>query len=154
MPTGFDDASAAIRLYFATRIAASYPDMSVQYDNQEFTPPEAANYPVMGGSPADLLDDTWLQFAVIWADSRQADLAESPRYRSPGMVTVSVNVPRGTGNGVALKVANEVSVIFRGQRVDEDIVFRGPVVRRVGPDGHWFKVNVTVPFHLDTVHQT
>lgn len=152
MADGFDDAAAAIRAFFHDRMTAAYPSVPVQYSNQDFTPPDVDNYPVTGGTPDDLLASTWMQLAVIWADSRQADMAESPRYRSTGLVTVSVNVPRGSGDGLALKVANDVSTAFRRLRLDGNILFRGPVVRRVGPDGQWYKVNVTVPFHLDTVH--
>jgi hypothetical protein len=147
--SSFANAEAEIRHYFVETMGRSFSNVSVFVDNQRADPPD----PLMGtaiSSPEDMQVGSWTRMTVLWSPSRQADMSESPRVRTPGTVVVQIFVPAGRGNGIALAIADEVALMFQRIRLD-GMTFRTAYPRRVGPDGKWWQLNVVVPFVYDAI---
>jgi len=77
--------------------------------------------------------------------------AQDVRY--PGLLVLTVKVPKNTGVGTALTYADSLAALFRNVSIDPRVKFRAPTVRPLGPDkDSWYVVEVVCPFYRDTSH--
>lgn len=118
---------------FASRMTALRPQVAVAYDNIEFVPTL--------GSP-------WCRFTVLHGEGRHA--AVNGLYRNSGIVIVQIFTPIETGDALALGIADDVAGIFRGWRSGA-LLFGAPSLQRVGPDGGWYQLNVSIPYSSDQI---
>lgn len=121
-----------------TRIQDNWTEeVDVAWPNTQFDPAGAAH----------------LEPIVNRQDAFNADLTPSPnrRVRHPGLLTLNVRVPLGTGDGEALRLADVAAALFRNVSFD-GITFRAPTVRDIGEEGPWYRVQVDCPFYRDSLH--
>jgi len=126
---------------FESQWEASHPDVPIQWDNIDFTPPEIPTTP---NPPRG----SYVRVVFVYSGAFQADMSSDPRFRSTGTMVVSVFVPKGVGEGLAYRLAETAAGIFRQARID-GMTFRAPYPVRVGPDGDYFQLNVVSPFFAD-----
>jgi len=129
----FETAGNTIRSRFATQFALIQPTVPIHYDNDAGDPPDSG---------------PWVRLTILDGDASQVSLGATRRWRNPGVVTIQVFVEVGIGDGLAREIADDVAAIFRGVTVS-GVIFRAPSIRRVGPDGKWYQVNVSTPFQFD-----
>ncbi len=147
--SNYADAVAEIRSHFYDRIRTSFPDLTVFFDNQRAKPPEGLDVSDET-EPEDRIKSAWCRITVVWGQANQADMSKQPRIRTQGTVIVQVFVPVGSGDGLALRISDEVCDIFRRARL-AGMTFRAPHPSRVGPDDNWYQINVVMPMHYDFV---
>ena len=104
---------------------------------------------------ADITDpDGYIRATYRSPDAFQAECGGSALlFRHPGLFIASIFVPRGTGAGAALTVADAIAALFRGKSDTSgttSIIYRAPKVREVGANGDWYQVDVEVPVERDT----
>lgn len=113
--------------------------LPTQFDNVEFIKPDPQDRSVK-----------WARLQILEGDTRQATLGSGTanRYRTPGIMLVSLFVPAGVGDGKQRELADVISSKFRSVTYD-GVVFHTPRINPIGRDGEWYQVNVTCPFHAD-----
>ncbi|MEE9140767.1 MAG: phage tail terminator-like protein [Alphaproteobacteria bacterium] len=124
-----------IRSRFATEFATARPTVPIHYDNVAGDPPAASS---------------WVRLTVVEGDSFQVAMGSTRRFRDTGVAIVQVFTPLGSGDGEAREIADDVQGIFKGLTVS-GVVFRKPRAARIGPDGRFYQVNVTIPFQADEI---
>ena len=83
--------------------------------------------------------------------------ASSKEIRHPGLLLITVRTPllasngNPLGDGLALGYADTLAALFRNVTFDR-ITFRAPTVRPLGPEGPWYVVQVSAPYHRDSSH--
>ena len=92
----------------------------------------------------------WIRVNILNADSKQVSLGDNPYYRYTGLVIFQIFTKPSIGSGRATQVVDQVTAMFRGQRIN-GITFRPPVMDKVGDAGGWYQVNVSVPFFREEV---
>ncbi len=107
--------------------------MPVFYDNLAETPPDSA---------------PWVRLTVTHGDGAQVAMGATRRWRHAGLAVVQVFVPAGEGDGTALAIADDAASVFRGVSV-AGVSFRAPGLARLGPEGAWYQVQVSVPWRAD-----
>lgn len=130
----YETEANAIRGRWANEWADATP---TAYENRPFSPPDP---------PAP-----WVRLTIRNAESHQADLGPTPRYRHPGMIYVQVFTPHGSGDGEARALGDQAAGIFRGQSFG-GVVCRSASVIPQGSDGTWYQVNVVCDFYRDTTY--
>lgn len=132
----FEDLANTIRTRFKTQIADTQ-SLPTQYDNQDFTPPD---------------QELWARLTILHGDSFQVSNGgpDGKRFRTPGIMTVQVFIPSGQGDKAAYKLADVIETYFRSQKADS-ITYRTPSVRKIGPTGPWWQINVNCPFYSDDI---
>jgi hypothetical protein len=131
----FASTANTIRNRFATEFAAVRPTVPIHYDNVPATPPAA--------SP-------WARLTIVEGASFQVSLGASRRFRDTGTAIVQVFTALGSGDGEAREIADDVQAIFKAITV-AGVIFRKPSAARIGPDGRYYQVNVTIPFQADEI---
>lgn len=93
--------------------------------------------------PNSVLD--WVRVNILNSDSKQVSLGNNPYFRYKGLLIFQIFTKPNIGSGRAMSIADQITTIFRGQKVGT-ITFRPPVTDKVGENGGWYQVNVSVPF--------
>ena len=130
----FADEAVAVR----QRFAANWLETAIAWPNTTFTPSQT---------------EEWVRLTILPAAALEAALGGA-RYRYIGQAIVQVFVPKNTGDGRALELADAACGIFRGVTAD-GIRYTGPLgevpgVRVIGDDGNgFFQVNCVIPFWRD-----
>lgn len=123
----------AIRSRFMTLVEQAIP-ISVQYDNAEFTPPDASS---------------WVHFTVLPGATDLEELGAQKTWRDTGTAVANVFVPLLLGDAAALAIAETIKQAFRGVSVG-GVTYRSPSVRTVGATGgKWWQVSVSCPWYAD-----
>lgn len=125
---GFESAAKAIR----QQLHDHYSRTPVAWPNASFEPPGR---------------DPWIRLTILGGDGRQVATA-GQRIRRTGVVVVQVFVPRGSGDGKAWSIAEEVAAIFEASTIS-GIRFGAAGTEEVGTQDSWFQINVRVPFDYD-----
>jgi hypothetical protein len=126
---------ASIRTAIETRFNSNWNTTPIAWENVAFTPPD--NSPFVTFSIQFGRDDT---------------IAMLKGHRQYGTIEVNIFVPEATGTATALGYADTIAAIYR------DVLFSnihcsGTVIRTVPQHTKgWFQVNVSVPFHSDTLY--
>lgn len=129
----------AIRTRFSVQwdLGSDHP---TAYPNAEFTKPT--------NSP-------WLKLIMDGAGARQVSMGDPGNnfHRHTGLLTFMIFTPLNQGDKEALAIADEVAAIFRGwQDPTTRVFFRlPPFVRKVGPEGKWYHINLLCPFERDSL---
>lgn len=71
--------------------------------------------------------------------------------RNPGLLTVDIRVPPGTGEKVVNGHADVIVAAFRNTTIS-GCSFRVPTPRPFGRDGAWYLVSVTCPYYRESIH--
>lgn len=128
----YQTALAAIEQRFQTQWGTTTP---VQWPNRNYEP---------------VAGDEWVRLTVLDGQSFMAGMGFSSNlFRHPGLIIVSIFVPRGSGERRVNELVDSVSGIWRNAQFGE-ILCRAPSVEKVGESGEWYQVNVSVPFQRDT----
>lgn len=131
----FATTANTIRNRFAVQFVAVRPTVPIHYDNVPGDPPSASS---------------WVRLTIIEGDSFQISAGTTRRFRDTGIAIVQVFTALGSGDGEAREIADDVQAIFKGITVS-GVIFRKPSASRIGPDGTFYQVNVTVPFQADEI---
>lgn len=114
-----------------TGVAQTY----IKFANVEFSPPDKTD---------------WVELDVIISDSVRAEIGgDSPLHRAAGLISVNVNVPKGTGTVPGKAIAERAAAIFRDASFS-GITCHSPAITNVGEVDQWYVINMTVPFYRDT----
>lgn len=124
-----------IRSRFATEFGTVRPTVPIHYDNVPGDPPS---------------ETPWVRLTIAEGDSFQVSLGSTRRFRDTGVAIVQVFTALGSGDGEAREIADDVQAIFKGITVS-GVIFRKPRAARIGPDGSFYQMNVTIPFQADEV---
>lgn len=94
--------------------------------------------------------DPWVSLSIVNAPSDQVTTGAvgSRDFRHVGSVIVRVFVPKNSGDGYALELADEACAIFRGVTVG-GITFMAPWVEQGPDDPKWEQRNAVCPFYRD-----
>ena len=128
----FEDTANVIRARFKLLIT-DVEGIEVHHDNQKKERPSGS---------------LWVRLSIRSGETSQVSMGASERYRTIGIVTVSIFVPIGTGMKRAHALTDKVVTAFRGN-TDTGVVFRAPRQVTVGRTEEWWQVNVIVPFYVD-----
>jgi hypothetical protein len=111
--------------------------ITVQYDNDgAFDKPEGSR---------------WARASVLLGASFQVSLGENKRFRTPGLLVVSIFIPNGSGTAAAYEVAALVRTAFRGITAG-GVVYTTPYISVIGiTEGGEWQLNVTCPFDSDDI---
>lgn len=96
-------------------------------------------------------NEDWIRITMIDADSFQASIGGGSggvKYRHPGAVVLEVFTSEREGSGKAMRYADTLAAVFRGQTVG-GALFRSPTVRQIGAQEGWYRVHVICPFQRD-----
>lgn len=117
------------------RFRSEWQSTPIAWPNADFEEPEA---------------DPWVRLNIVTATSEQITTGASGSrdFRHVGTVVVQVFVPRNSGDGYALELADAACAIFRGVTVD-GITFTAPWVEQGPDDPKWKQVNAVCPFYRD-----
>ena len=103
-----------------------------------------------GAVPAQHQDE-WIRLNIFDTSANQASIGGAAvKYRHNGLIVIEIYVENSeqTGSGKATRYGDTLAALFRGETVG-DALFRSPVVRQIGRDEGWYRVNVEVPFQRD-----
>lgn len=123
-----------IRSRFKTLIA-DVESLTVQYDNQDFTPPD---------------NIMWARCNIRFGESRQASTGSPGNniFRVTGLLIAQIFQPLNLGDKAALELADSIADAFRAVTAS-GVVFKTPSVSNIGRDSAWWNVNVNCPFQAD-----
>lgn len=108
--------------------------LTTQYENMPFTRPE---------------DTMYAKFTIIPGGTQQQSLgAPTKRFRSTGLLIVSVFVPLETGDQDVVQKCDAIALSF-ASKTYQSVVFNTPSVIRVGRVDKWWQYNVSCPWYLD-----
>ena len=94
-------------------------------------------------------DSAWVQFHVLNNLGRQVSTgAPTKRFRRFGIIMAQIYTPEGSGQTIAMSIADEIADIFDGLTVNE-IRFWDVSVKEVGTFEGWYRVNVVADFLFD-----
>jgi hypothetical protein len=113
--------------------AAAMPLVPTQYDNAPFTPPTGT---------------AWARVVVLQGQSDVAELGHKKRYRTPGVLSVSIYSPLEAGDGDALALVDPVFEYFRGLS-SNGVAMLVPSHANLGRDGPYWHVALSCPFYVD-----
>ena len=137
----FTATAQSIRSRFTDEWTLVRPGIAIAYDNAAFDPERDARDGNRNPAP-------WVRLTIIPGEGFQASLGTPRVWRSTGVAVVQIFTPLARGDGAAHGLADDTAAIFRGTRVD-GVVFRAPSLTRIGPEGAWYQMNVSTPFHAD-----
>ena len=126
-----------IRSRFKTQIADTL-SLETGYDNQDFDPPNNAN---------------WCRLTIIPGDTDQVSIGApaSNRERTVGVMIAQLFVPLHVGDGVLLELADSVRAAFKRLTADA-VVFQTPKISsKPARDRSWWRINVACPFYTDDI---
>ena len=93
--------------------------------------------------------DEWVRLRFADLRSDQASIGGAAvKYRHFGILIIEIYVTEQSGSGKATRYGDTLAALFRGETVG-DALFRAPVVRQIGRDEGWYRVNVEIPFQRD-----
>lgn len=98
-------------------------------------------------------DDEWVRFNILHSEGPQVSIGSpgSNRFRRFGVITLQIFQKEGKYGTPALTLANDAMGIYTGT-TDSDIIYRNPILREVGNDGHgWYQINVVINFQYDEI---
>ncbi len=93
---------------------------------------------------------SWARLVVRHTSSNLDSLGPpgGRKFRRDGNVIVSVFTPLDTFTETVDAIVRTARQVFEGKTLTPNTVyFRAVSVNEIGPDGPWFQVNVTAPFH-------
>lgn len=133
MSAALDAATTAVKQLVADYMAASWPDDLVSYANVAFTPPNDPPRP-------------WLRVTIQWGDALPATM--DGLNTTIGVIFLGVFVPKGIGEGEALKRLNGLRDLLSRQDVSgvRCSIASGP--QRL-EEAAWSQYVVKVPFTFD-----
>jgi len=129
----FESVANTIRSRFKAQIADVY-SLPTQYDNAGLDRPHALHG----------------RLTIHWGDTEQVSLGApaSRRFRTVGVMTVSLFVPVEYGDQPALEAADRITTAFRGVEAS-NVHFGTPSIVRVGRSESTWQINVHCPFWAD-----
>ena len=120
---------------FVDNFPVLQPDVGIAFDGVPFEEPT---------------DTAWVKLTLLPGDEYAASIP-ARRRRQHGEFVVQVFSPAGMGADPALLIADSVLEVMRGVTV-ASVRFRGlRRPERLGTEGRWFQVNVSMPFETDTI---
>ena len=129
----FNDLATAFDAQWQNRVPVSWPNIS-------FTPP----------SPAA----PWCRFNILNAVASRMTIGAPGANRSvfPGRVVIQIFAPRGQGELIARRYADEASEIFRSLTLPDYRFFLPSVSNATGSIAdEFYQLNVDVPFQRDSL---
>jgi len=126
----FEDECALLEARFASSWSTFSP---IDWDNTDYKP--------VGGTP-------YVEFRVINGFAMQASLGKVPLYRADGVVHIKCFLEKSDGRKLADEYSDKAAGIFRGWR-SSGLTCRAPYVTRLGEQGGWYQLLVTVPYFRD-----
>jgi hypothetical protein len=119
------------------------PTIPYVFDNDGRWEPDAGLHP------------RWVRWQCLWGLSRQVGIgtgANPPgrRFRTLGLVAVTIYVPRGSGTSLLNTISDQVAAIYRAVDVS-GAVCRTPRATppRLDVNPAWFQGGVLCPFDVD-----
>lgn len=128
----YDAQRIAIQSRFKTEWETAHPTVPIIYDN------------VKGKEP----DGGFVQLRILNGASELAGLGLTKLYRYPGVISVDIFFPLRKGIKAVDQYADTIDGIFRGQSFS-GILCRAAERQDLGEAGHYWRVNVSVPFQRD-----
>lgn len=112
------------------------------FENEKLVPPAA-----MAASAFSIDTDTWVRVVVHNTESVQETLGPvgNRKFQRTGEIAIQIFVPVDRGTADADTLAMQARAIFEGARFSGVCCYAG-LAREIGPDGRWFRVDVTIPF--------
>jgi hypothetical protein len=82
------------------------------------------------------------------ADSEALEIGPTGTGMRHGVLFIQIFVPVNTGTATALGYANTIEGYFDWTVLNNNIVFERAATKEIGPDEHFYQVNVTIPFRV------
>lgn len=119
-------------------------------DIQDYVAANWSSTPVLYDSATPAVhQDEWIRVGFRDFPAQQASIGGAAvKYRHFGMLLIEIYVTEQMGSGRATRYGDTLAGLFRGATVG-DALFRAPVVRQIGRDEGWYRVNVEIPFQRD-----
>ncbi|XAI96051.1 hypothetical protein [Microcystis phage Mwe-JY26] len=119
-------------------IASAHPGTPISFENVTFAQPKSQHY---------------IAVHILDGDSFQANLGRKHVERTPGILQVDVAAPKDVGKVTLNQIIKTLKDGFRGLQAPlvprGSVSFRSPSSRRLGNEGAWFVVAMSVPYHRD-----
>lgn len=130
----FESAANTIRSRFYDDFPTYRPNVDIAWPNANYTPTSG---------------EEWVRLNILPASSRQVATV-GDKWRHPGVVSVQIFVPEGTGDGKAYAIADDVAAVFQGMTLS-GVRFKATSANTVGPDADgWYQVQADTDFEYDT----
>jgi hypothetical protein len=115
--------------------AMTDPVVALRWENQEEDPPEQG---------------VWVKTTVLTPSNRQAELGANKRFRCRGTVVMQIFNEQGLGTRDHDRVVDTLisQTGFRAT-TENGVTYQTPQRITVGRSGHWWQINVEVPFYAD-----
>lgn len=113
-----------------------------------------ALYENIGGTLPSGNSDPWARLTVRHNAGNLVSLTgglSTQRYVREGTLFVQIFVPSGESLSEAYSLAELVSTAYEGETTPNGVWFKNVRVNEVGPDGHWFQVNLLIDFTYDEI---
>ena len=80
----------------------------------------------------------------------------SPRERFNGFVELQIFVPENEGLAQANRLLSSATAVFRRKTLQKGnsgrIVFRQPIIRKIGDQDGRYQINVSIPYRRDVIY--
>lgn len=106
-----------------------------------------------GDDPTKIPNETFVRFNILHNEGTQVTMGDpnNNRHRRFGTITIQIFQPEGAYGVEARTHAKNILSIYTGL-VQSDIIYRNPILREVGNDGHgWYQINVVMNFQYDEI---
>lgn len=114
-----------------SHIASNWTETAVQYENVDLN--------------TDSLNE-YISIHVLSGEGVQATLGDIGEYKVTGVLVVIIFTELGTGSKRAKELADTMSDLFRGAKIN-DITFKVPSGTRVAFSGSYYQFNLSIPFY-------
>lgn len=95
-------------------------------------------------------ETTWLRFATVNGNSDQVTFGRSKRFRTTGILAITIFGSLEYGDGALLAMADLIKANFRSV-IANRIRWHTPSITDGGRDGARYMINVACPFQFDDV---
>jgi len=120
----------------------------LQIDNAARTKVKATGYLVHYDNLHETPTGLYIVASVIHGDARQVSIGQRARYRTDGVISLTIVGKVNIGDAETMEVASAIAMIFRGVS-EGGLSYRVPRITKLGRvSGRW-QINVTCPWYAD-----
>lgn len=88
---------------------------------------------------------TWIRASQIDGEGTQAEVGVNGQRQTTGILSFSIFLPEGVGDGAGRELADKIADVFRNNSTDKTW-FRESTLEVVGRSGPWWQLDLTVPY--------
>lgn len=119
------------------RLEANWATTQIAYENVPFIPPKK---------------ESWVELKIFEDDVRRITIGNPGTHRTTGTITITINIPEGSGNRVAKNYAGTLAAIFRDEQFN-GITCREARLGTGGTKDGWYSIPLTIAFFWDGLYE-